>query len=178
MPGARGPIEPVYATTIAEHQSPATNAVAYQFASGGPLALTATRKVVFADAATGDVFSVSRRAATRIGRGPGTVPGLYENLVRGEPGALQIWWSFPKTILLATGGSNEYLIAVSRLDESNVDLYRVEPKAPAEHIGRFEAMFTAAASFDRITCVVVSRDSHGSYSIARLRYPSKWVDSL
>jgi len=157
--------------------------LAREIAAGGPIVLLAPSVVLAADAVSGSLWEATPKGArpldtTTVGD-PGLLRLIDAHQQRGARGAADVWWTFPKAILVAgLPGSAHYMILWSDFDRSRADFLDVSDQGVRQIAAWNAKLAFATLNGDRESVLLVGVDGRDIPYVGRARLPKVVSDAM
>jgi hypothetical protein len=128
--------------------------------------------LLLAEAATGDVWLITRTGKARLAAGPGGVKDVAEKYMRpitlkdGKPG-WSPWNRFPQAIYLEEEAPNTFLEGWSQADDTLFTFYRLRPGAEPERLLDLHERIFGLVRYDASSFIVLGDPAPGTYRLER-----------
>jgi hypothetical protein len=128
--------------------------------------------LLLAEAATGDVWLITRTGKARLAAGPGGVTDVAEKYMRpitlkdGKPG-FSPWTRFPQAIYLEEEAPNTFLEGWSQADDTLFTFYRLRPGAAPERLLDLHERIFGLVRYDASSFILLEDPAPGTYRLER-----------
>ncbi len=138
--------------------------------AGGAIYMLDESRALVAQATTGNVFLTEPNKTLRVATGPGIGDDVLENIIHYGSGAdhiKEIWWTFPKAIMIWPQEQESYMVVWAESDSGILRFIKVDGDGPAD-VAVWKVAATVATRFDQESLVLVGTDSLGSPLVSRM----------